>query len=93
MGRKIQTTLTAKDAKDAKEGQKRGSVITRSVTPIRLAWHPPVAVYLSLAFLRVLCGECFSLGKSHTGRTLWLPNRPAGLSSSTIINSPTEMVC
>jgi hypothetical protein len=50
-------TFTAKDAKDAKEGQKRGSVQTRSVKPIRLAWHPPVAVYLSLAFLRVLCGD------------------------------------
>jgi hypothetical protein len=50
--------FTAKDAKDAKEGQKRGSVKTCSVTPIRLAWHPPVAVYLSLAFLGVLCGEC-----------------------------------
>jgi len=54
-------TFTAKDAKDAKEGQKRGSVQTRSVAPIRLAWHPPVAVHLSLAFLcvlGVLCGEC-----------------------------------
>lgn len=53
-------TFTANDAKDANEGQKRGGVHTCSVTQIRLAWHPPVAVYLSLALLCVLgvhCGE------------------------------------
>ena len=53
-------TFTAKDARDAKEGQKRGRVQTRPVTPNRLALHPPVAVYLSPVFLGVpgvLCGE------------------------------------